>query len=112
MNPRKEIEFDWGGTVIRSRPTLAKVAEIETKFGSVPVLARRCSQLELAVAKEQLPILAVMLRGCEGAPKGDPNIIEGAYEMGAIRFVNPMTFWLIAAYSVDEPVETDPNPGN
>ena len=103
MNPRKEIEFQWGEAVIRSRPTMAKVSEIERKFGAAPVLARRCSQFEMPLMGEMLPILAIMLRGCDDAPKGDNKVAEAAYDMGAAAFVSPMTFWLIAAYAVDEP---------
>ena len=103
MNPRKEIDFDWNGQTIRSRPTLARVAEIERKFGAAPVLARRCSNMEMSVLNEQLPILAIMLRGCEGVPKKEADLIEEAFDLGAVGFVSPMTFWLIAAYSVNEP---------
>lgn len=103
MNPRREIEFEWNGQTLRSRPTMARVAEIERKFGAAPVLARRCSNMEMPVLAEQLPILAIMLRGIEGVPKKDAELLEEAFEQGAANFIAPMTFWLIAAYSVNEP---------
>lgn len=114
MNPRKEIEFPWGETIIRSRPTMARVAEIERKFGAAPVLARRCANQELSISAEQLPMLAVMLRGCDEAPRTDAKVIEAAFDAGAANFINPMVFWLIAAYTVDTPVDQseDPPAGN
>jgi hypothetical protein len=112
MNPRKEIEFPWGDDVILSRPTMARVAEIERKFGAAPVLARRCSNLEMPVLSEMLPALAVMVRGCDGAPKKDSEIIERAFEIGAASFIGPMTFWLVAAYSTNEPAAEDATAGN
>ena len=104
-NPRKEIEFEWGEAVIRSRPTMARVAEIERKFGAAPVLARRCANFELSLTSELLPMLGVMLRGCDDAPKSDAKIIEEAFALGASNFVSPMAFWLIAAYAVDAPAD-------
>ncbi len=112
MNPRREIEFPWNGETIRSRPTLARVAEIERKFGPAPVLARKCSNMELQVLSEQLPMLAIMLRGCDGVPKKDAELLEEAFEQGAAEFVAPMTFWLIAAYAVNEPQSKAPPEGN
>jgi hypothetical protein len=109
QNPRKEIEFPWGEAVIRSRPTMARVAEIETKFGPAPALARRLINMELSISKELLPLLAIMLRGCEDAPKGDAAIMQQAFELGAVAFVAPATLWLVAAYQVDEPVEAQPS---
>lgn len=103
MNPRQEIEFPWGEAVIRSRPTLARVAEVERKFGAAPVLARRCSNFEMPVLGEMLPILAIMLRGCDGVPKKEAELVEDAFDMGAAQFVAPMTFWLLGAYAVNEP---------
>lgn len=111
MNPRREIEFDWNGAKIRSRPTMARVAEIERKFGPAPVLARRCAALELPVI-EQMNILAVMLRGCDGVPKKDAEIVEEAFDAGAIGFLLPMTEWLAAAYAVNEPQTEAKTAGN
>ena len=112
MNPRREIEFQWDGAAVRSRPTMAKVSEVERKFGAAPVLARRCAALELSVMGEQLPILAIMLRGCEGVPKKDAEIVEEAFDAGAIGFLLPMTEWLAAAYSVNEPPTKSAPEGN
>lgn len=109
QNPRKEIEFPWGEVVIRSRPTMARVAEIETKFGSAVALARRVLNMEISISKELLPVLAIILRGCEDAPKGDAAIMQQAFDLGAVSFVAPVTLWLVAAYQVDDPVEAAPS---
>ena len=109
-NPRREIEFAWGEGVIRSRPTMAKIAEVETKFGPAPIIARRVASLEFSVTKELLPLLAVVLRGCEDVPKGDGKVMEAAFELGAYSFIGPVVSWLVAAYDVAEPPE--PTEGN
>lgn len=109
QNPRKEIEFEWGDTVIRSRPTMARVAEIETKFGPAPALARRLINMELSISKELLPLLAIILRGCDGAPRGDASLMAQAFDLGAVGFVGPAALWLVAAYQVDEPAEEQPS---
>jgi hypothetical protein len=110
--PRQEIEFKWGEDVIRSRPTLARITEIERKFGAAPMLARQCANLEMPTATVMLPILAVMLRGCDNAPAKDAAIMEKAWDLGAASFVGAMTDWLVSSYYVAEPQPEAPPAGN
>lgn len=103
MNPRKEIEFPWGEAVIRSRPTLAKVSEVERKFGPVTQILTRLARQELSLSTELLPLLGIMLRGADGAPKTDKAIAEDAFDIGAVSLLPPMIDWLQAAYMTNEP---------
>lgn len=103
MNPRQEIDFPWGAAEVRSRPTLGRVAEIERKFGPVLQIIGRFRKDELSLTGELLPMLAIMLRGCDGVPKGDAAVMDDIYDIGPNLFFTPFLLWLNAAYVVNEP---------
>jgi hypothetical protein len=110
MSGRREIEFPWGDTVVRSRPTLARFSEVEQKFGPAPTLLQQVARSEMSITKQLLPLLVVMLRGCDDVPKDAQKLIEQAYEHGAEQYMLPMVRWLQAGFTVDEP--TEPQSGN
>jgi len=113
MSARREIEFPWeDGQTILSRPTLLKMSQVEQKFGAALRLVDRLGRSELSTTGELLPLLAVMLRGCDGAPKADAKIIETAYELGPVRFVVPMIDWIVAGHTVDTPADPSTTSGN
>lgn len=112
MNIRQEVEFPWGDATVRSRPTLARVAEIEGKFGPAMPLLARLGRQELSLSRELLPLLWIMLRGLDGVPKAEKQFAEDAFERGAVGFTAAMIEWLSAAYLVNEPTPKEDPAGN
>jgi hypothetical protein len=113
MSARREIEFPWeGGATILSRPTLAKLSQVEAKLGPALVLHRRIGSGEASTTRELLPLLAIVLRGCDGAPAKEEEIIEKAWIMGTVVFQVPLINWLTAGHMVDTPADPDAKSGN
>lgn len=107
-NPRREVEFTLGAVTIRSRPTLAKVAEIETKFGPLASLLDKIGTSQMSLSGQTLPILSIVLRGCDDAPKGDTALREAIFEQGVAEMNGPLIRWIVAAYTANEPAEETP----
>lgn len=112
MSIRQEVEFPWADGKVRSRPTLARMAEIEGKFGPAMPLLSRLGRQELSLTREFLPLLWIMLRGLDSVPKAEKQFAEEAFELGAVGFTAAMIEWLSAAYLVNEPTQKDDPAGN
>lgn len=112
MSARREIEFPWAdGETIRSRPTLLKLSQIETKWGAAQALLQRIGTPEMNTTSEFLPLLVIILRGCEGVPKTDAKLAEAAFDLGLLQFIMPAIDWIVAAYTVDNPPEPKDDAG-
>ncbi len=115
MSARREVEFPWvDGTTVLSRPTLLKISQVETAFGPAMRLLERIGQPEMSTTKEFLPLLTIILRGCDEVPKSDKQIQETAFDLGLAQFTLPVVNWIVAAYTVDNPAEAGEGdkPGN
>ena len=112
MSFRQDVEFKWDGATVRSRPTLARVSEVEQKFGPAMQVLGRLGRSELSLTREFLPLLWIMLRGADGVPKAEKPFLEQAFEAGAVGFTTPMIEWLSAAYVTNEPPPPEDPAGN
>jgi hypothetical protein len=114
MNPRREVEFAVGEATYMSRPTMARVAAIEAKFGPLAGLLTKMDLGQLSITGHILPILAIMLNGAEGLPvKGEKPIAEWLWENAAVQALQPSLIeWVVAAYTTNEPAERKADAGN
>lgn len=104
MSARREVEFPWvDGTTVRSRPTLLKLSQVETRFGSALKLIARLHPFDLQLTTELIPLLTIILRGCDGVPKREGEIMEALFDMDYLQLVAPAIEWLGVGFTVDNP---------
>jgi hypothetical protein len=108
VNPRREVAFPWGEGTVVSRPTMAKVAAVETRHGPLPTLLEDIRLGRMSMTQQLIPIVTIVLRGAEGVPAKDAQIMETIWDEGPAKFVSPLLDWIIAAYSTDAPPQDAP----
>lgn len=114
-NFRKETELVLNGHTYECRPTLDKIARIESRFGPALPLLRRIGEGN-ATQQELTTIVQVMLRGVRNAPR-DADIAELIFEHGVVSVAGNVVEFLAGAITSDtskEPatIEGQAEPGN
>lgn len=93
---RGEIAFPLGDKTVAVRPTLQKIAEIETVYGSAVDMLDRLFKGTFKVT-EVIGSCAIILRGQAGLPQG-PKLMDYLFdEVGVNELVVPLGQWINAA---------------
>jgi hypothetical protein len=98
---RKEVTVTLDGISLSCRPTLAKIAEIEQRYGSAITLLRRLSDGSLGVT-DLAALVAIMVKGTPGAPPAK-EVPELVFQAGAYSFAEPVAEFIANAITTDEP---------
>lgn len=98
---RKEVTVEIDGVSLACRPTLAKISEIEGRFGPALEILRRLGSGTIPVA-EMAAIVGIIVKGVSGAPtlREVPELVFAA---GTYTFAGPVAEFLGNAISSDEP---------
>lgn len=98
---RKEVEITLDGTTLACRPTMAKIAEIEGRFGPALSLLRKLSAGEIGIT-DICALVQIMAKGAPGAP-APKDIPELVFQSGAYSFAGPVADFIGNALTTDEP---------
>jgi hypothetical protein len=98
---RKEVEISLDGITLACRPTLAKIAEIEARFGPAISLLRKLSAGDVGVA-DLTALVSVMVKGVGGAPP-PKDVPEMVFQAGAFSFAPALAEFIGNAIATDEP---------
>lgn len=97
----KEVVFVIGDREFRQRATLGVLRRVEEKHGAVVTLIGRLARREVTVT-ELLSLLALILRGHDGLPKGDT--LDAAVEaVGLVETMAAVTAFLSYGLAADQP---------
>lgn len=112
---RKEVVFtfsdkDGDPLEVTTRPTLARVSAIESRFGAVTSLLQRFSRNEVSVGEITI-LVGQMINGVSGAPP-IKELPDAVFEQGALTFAGPCVDFLLAAISAPEKPKAPDGEGN
>ncbi len=97
---RKEVTITIDGISITCRPTLAKISEIEGRYGSAITLLRKLSDGSLGVA-DICVLVGIMVKGATGAPAAK-DVPELVFQAGAYSFAEHLAEFVANAITTDE----------
>jgi hypothetical protein len=102
---RKEAELVLNGHTYECRPTMDKIARIESRFGAALPLLRRIGEGN-ATQAEIVAIVQIMVRGLSNAPK-DPDVGPLVFEQGVISVSGNIVDFLVNGITSDTTTKQD-----
>lgn len=98
---RKEVTIELDGTSLTCRPTLSKIAEIESRFGPALEILRKLGAGGMSVT-DLVALVALIVKGAPGAP-APKDVPEMVFSVGAYSFAGVVSEFIANALSSDEP---------
>jgi len=107
---RKEVAITLDGVELVCRPTLAKIGEIEGRFGPAMEVLRKIGSGNVAIV-DLTALVQIIVRGVPGAPAGK-DVQEMVFQAGAFSLAPQVSEFLANAITSDEPAAADAQAGN
>lgn len=106
---RKEVTVTLDGVDLACRPTLAKIGEIEGRFGPALELLRRIGSGNIGIV-DITAMMQVIVKGVPGAPP-PKDVPELVFQAGAFSLAPQVSEYLANALTSDEP-QSEEKAGN
>lgn len=102
---RKEVVISLDGVELPCRPTLAKIGEIEGRFGPAMEVLRKIGSGTIGIV-DLTALVQIIVRGVPGAPSSK-DVPEMVFQAGAFGLAPQVSEFLANAITSDEPAAED-----